>query len=74
MSEDIEVGLAFLVSVAEWAGVKAPVATGLLSIASAINGRDFRQTGRTLESLGLADQTPAAVQEILRTGISGKAV
>jgi opine dehydrogenase len=54
MKEDVEHGLAFLVSVAEWAGVPCPVARGLLNVASAVVGKDLRRSGRTLESLGLA--------------------
>ncbi len=68
MSEDIGVGLALLVSVADWAGVKAPVATGLLAIASAINNRDFRATGRTMENLGLAKLDRATLQVMLQDG------
>jgi len=69
MSEDIAVGLALLVSVADWAGVRAPMATGLLAIASAINGKDFRASGRTLENLGLAGLDRNALQTLLRDGI-----
>ena len=54
MREDVEHGLAFLVSVAEWAGVPCPVARGLLALGSAVVGKDLRREGRTLESLGLA--------------------
>ncbi len=54
MVEDVAYGLAFLVSVADWAGVKAPVAGGLLAIATAVTGQDFRKGPRTLEALGLA--------------------
>ena len=54
MREDVEYGLAFLVSVCERVGVPCPVARGLLSIASAVLGRDLRKDGRTLENLGLA--------------------
>jgi opine dehydrogenase len=53
MREDVEHGLAFLVSVAEWAGVPCPVARGLLALGSAVVGRDLRATGRTLENLKL---------------------
>src|SRR5256885_2278000 len=41
MTEDVELGLAFLVSVARWAGSPAPGAEGLLAIAGAILGRDL---------------------------------
>ena len=54
MREDVEYGLAFLVSVCERLRVSCPVARGLLSLASAVLGRDLRQEGRTLENLGLA--------------------
>ncbi len=63
MREDVATGLAFLVSVADWAGVPAPTATGLLAIGSAVCDDDFRQNGRTLESLGL--------DKLDRTGMTG---
>lgn len=67
--EDIACGLAFLVSVAEWAGVKAPVAQGLLAIASAIVGEDLRATGRTLENLNLAGVTRTEMKLLLQQGV-----
>jgi opine dehydrogenase len=68
MREDVACGLAFLVSVAAWAGVRAPVATGLLAVASAAVGEDFRATGRTLETLGLSGLTRGAMARLLREG------
>lgn len=68
MREDVAFGLAFLVSVAEWAGVRAPTAQGLLAIGSAICSDDFRRTGRTLESLGLAGLDRPAMRELLEEG------
>lgn len=62
MREDVEHGLAFLVSVCEWAGVPCPVARGLLALGSAVLGRDLRATGRTLESLRLARLSPAGLR------------
>lgn len=69
MSEDIAYGLAFLVSVADWAGVDVPVAKGLLALASAATGRDLRAGPRTLEAMGLADLTPAELGELLQEGL-----
>jgi opine dehydrogenase len=69
MREDIEQGLAFLVSVADWAGVACPVARGLLSIASAVLGRDLRASGRTLENLGLAGLSRESMRALLRDGL-----
>jgi opine dehydrogenase len=54
MTEDVVFGLAFLVSVARWAKVPAPVAGGLLAIAGAILNKDLLRGERTLEALGLA--------------------
>ena len=69
MREDVATGLAFLVSVADWAGVPAPTATGLLAIGSAVCGDDFRRTGRTMENLGLAGLSVAHLQAQLRDGV-----
>jgi opine dehydrogenase len=68
MSEDIGCGLAFLVSVGDWAGVDCPVAAGLLAIAGAVAERDFRWEGRTMESIGLAGESRESVQTMLREG------
>jgi opine dehydrogenase len=65
MREDVEHGLAFLVSVCEWAGVPCPVARGLLALGSAVLGEDLRREGRTLESLGLSNQTREGLQRLL---------
>ncbi len=69
MREDVEYGLSFLVSVAQWAGVPSPVAAGLLAIACAVVGRDLRRDGpRTLEALGLAQLDRAGMRRLLEQG------
>lgn len=68
MREDVATGLAFLVSVADWARVEAPTATGLLALGSAVCDDDFRATGRTLETLGLADLSVDDLQNMLWDG------
>jgi opine dehydrogenase len=70
MREDVAAGLAFLVSIAEWAGVPAPTATGLLAIGSAVCNDDFRKSGRTLENLGLARLDRADMRELLEKGLA----
>ena len=42
VTEDTELGLAFLASVARWCGVDAPIAHGLLAVTGAFLGRDLR--------------------------------
>lgn len=68
MREDVELGLAFLVSVCEWAGVACPVARGLLALASAVLGRDLRAGPRTLEGLGLAALDRDGMRGLLSEG------
>jgi opine dehydrogenase len=41
------------------------VARGLLALGSAVLGRDLRATGRTLENLGLAQQSREAMKQLL---------
>ncbi len=70
MREDVAFGLAFLVSVARWSGTAAPVASGLLAIASAALGEDlYRASPRTLEALGLAKLERSAMKKLLYEGI-----
>jgi len=71
MREDVACGLAFLVSVARWAGVAAPVAAGLLAIAAAALGEDlYADSPRTLEALGLAGHERDALKRLLREGLA----
>ena len=68
MREDVACGLAFLVSVADWAGVPAPTATGLLAVASAICDADFRREGRTLGTVGLDGLDRTAMTRLMDEG------
>jgi opine dehydrogenase len=72
MREDVSQGLALLVSLADWAGVPAPTAAGLLALGSAIVGEDLRQTGRTWERLGLADLARSDLRRLLDAGLPGR--
>jgi len=68
MREDLWLGLSFLISVAELAGVSTPLARAFLAIGGAICGEDFVATGRTLGSLGLGGLDRGALQALLREG------
>jgi len=70
MVEDVVLGVSFIVLVGKWAGVETPIASGLLSIASAITERDLYGEGRTLENLGLAGLDREQMQALLHQGIS----
>ena len=68
VTEDTELGLAFLASVARWAGTDAPIAQGLLAITGGFLGRDLRRGPRTLQALGLASLTKGQLQTLLHDG------
>ena len=70
MLEDVRIGLSFLVSCGELAGVPTPLAHAFLSIGGAVCGEDFMRTGRTLEGLGLGNLKRAELQELLRDGLA----
>jgi opine dehydrogenase len=68
VTEDTELGLAFLASVAHWAGIDAPIAHGLLAVAGGFLGRDLRLGARTFEALGLAAMRRDQLQQMLHEG------
>jgi opine dehydrogenase len=68
VTEDTELGLAFLASVARFARVDAPIAHGLLAIVGGFLGRDLRAGPRTLEALGLASLSAEALKQRLHDG------
>jgi opine dehydrogenase len=70
MREDTAMGLALLVSVARWAGVDAPVASGLLAMAGAIVGEDLASGERTLGRLGLDRLEAPAMARLLHDGFA----
>jgi opine dehydrogenase len=71
MREDLRLGLSFLVSAAELAGVATPLAKSFLAIGGAICGEDFMENGRTLASLGLGHLDRGQLQTLLREGFQG---
>ncbi|HTO64059.1 MAG TPA: NAD/NADP octopine/nopaline dehydrogenase family protein [Bradyrhizobium sp.] len=70
MREDLRMGLALLVSVAELAGVATPLARAFLSIGGAICREDFWLSGRTLATLGLGHLDRNGLQALLQEGFA----
>ena len=68
ITEDVELGLAFMASAARYAGVDAPLTHGILAVVGGFLGRDLRNGSRTLESLGLAGLDPTELQQRLHDG------
>jgi len=71
MREDLRLGLSFLVSVAELAGIATPLAFSFLALGGAICGENFTDGGRTLDSLGLGHLDRDELQALLREGFDG---
>lgn len=69
MIEDLRLGLSLLSSIGRWAGVPTPLADAFLAIGGAINDQDFYATGRTLESLGLADLDKPVMAAMMQEGL-----
>lgn len=68
MLEDVRIGLSFLASVGELAGVQTPLVHAFLAIGSAICSEDFMATGRTLAGLGLGHLDAAGLKALLAEG------
>ena len=68
MLEDTRIGLSFLISAGELAGMATPLARAFAAIGGAICGEDFMTTGRTLRSLGLGHLDRVGLQQMLREG------
>jgi opine dehydrogenase len=68
MLEDVRIGLSFLVSAGELAGVKTPLVRSFLAIGSAVCGEDFMATGRTFAGLGLGHLDTTGLKSLLAEG------
>jgi opine dehydrogenase len=68
VTEDTALGLAFLASVARYAGVDAPIAHGLLAITGGFLQCDLRRGPRTFEALGLERLSRSGLQQRLHDG------
>ena len=61
-------GLCFLTTLGESLGLDMPVAAGLLALGSVVAGIDFRSTGRTWQSCGLAELDKEVLRDFLIQG------
>ena len=68
MMEDLCLGLSFLVSVAELAGVATPLAKAFLAIGGVVCGDDAGAPDRSLKALGFGDLDRSQLQRLLREG------
>lgn len=68
-TEDIPFGLVIWSSIARQIGVPMPLTDGFITISSVLCGVDFSATGRTAESLGLADAEVDDILDVFRNGV-----
>ena len=63
--EDVPCGLVAMSELGRAAGMATPVIDGLVTLTSAMLGRDFRAEGRNLEHLGLAGRSVPEIRAIV---------
>jgi len=68
ITEDVPYALVLAASIGDEIGFETPVIDGLVTIASAMLGRDFEAEGRTLERLGLAGAGLEGLRRFAETG------
>lgn len=66
ITEDVPMGLVPWEALAKLAGVATPVTTVVISLASELHDRDYRQTGRNLQVLGWEGLSAAEILEQVR--------
>ena len=65
IAEDVKCNLALLCSIADRAGIRAPIAHSLLTLLGKIVGEDFTMTGRTLDRLGFEGMSVEEIKDLL---------
>jgi opine dehydrogenase len=68
ITEDVPYALVLIADVGRLGGVPTPVIDGLIALASALNGTDYRASGRTLASLGLGGLDRDALLRLVSEG------
>jgi len=68
VADDAALGLSLFESAGRLAGADTPAISGMLSVFSALLGRDLRSTGRSLDRLGLGDFVRREIGQLLHEG------
>ena len=65
-NEDVGYGLVFLQKLGEQVGVKTPIMSAMITLASLLMNRDYvAEAPRTMETLGLSDNTPEELERLI---------
>jgi opine dehydrogenase len=65
LTEDVPLGLVFYSSLGSLAGIPTPVTDSVINLVGALLGDDLWSTGRSLDSLGLAEISKNAFSDML---------
>jgi opine dehydrogenase len=68
VSEDVKYGFVFLSSLGEMLSIPTPTIDSVIHLASIINDEDYRQSGRTVESLGIGSMDADGLNYFLHEG------
>lgn len=63
--EDVPMGLCLMESLAAKAGIPTPIASALISLASALLQTDYRAQGRTLDNMNLSDKDINQIKSLI---------
>lgn len=66
--EDVSIATVLLASLGEFLGVETPTTDSVVHLAEAMMGESYRETGRSLERLGLADCSREEFDAVLERG------
>jgi opine dehydrogenase len=66
--EDVKCNLALMASIGDLCRVETPIMDSLLTLIGTVCGENFRETGRTLETLGVGDLSLDELTEVLQHG------
>jgi opine dehydrogenase len=68
LTEDVPFGLVPLEDLGKLAGIDMPTCSSLINLSNTLLGRDFRQTGQTLKSIGLGDMSVRDLKKLVEEG------
>ena len=72
LTEDVPYLLVPLVELGQLSGTPTPVIDSVVALAETVRGVPYRQVGRTLRSLGLAQMSPDDVLAVVGSGMQGR--
>jgi opine dehydrogenase len=70
VAEDVPVGLIPMAEIGKAVGVPTPATDALIQICKSMSGKDYADTARTLERMGLAGKDAAGIKKVFEEGFA----